>query len=121
LKYLSPSLIANYRGNLVRELINKTGRNRTSAKANRYLALLSHACTIVIKEWQWMAVNPLVQISKPREAQVRTRFLSYEERERIFSVCKSSKSTHFFAIVILALSTGIRRGEILGLNWRMLI
>jgi hypothetical protein len=41
-----------------------------------------------LKEWQWMAVNPVVQISKPREAQGRARFLSDEERERLFAVCK---------------------------------
>jgi integrase len=69
------------------------------------------------KEWQWMAVNPVLQISKPREAQGRTRFLSDEERERLFAVCKSSESTHLFTIVTLALSTGMRRGEILGLSW----
>jgi integrase len=64
-----------------------------------------------------MAVNPVVQISKPREAQVRTRFLSDEERERLLVVCRSSESVHLFPIVTLALSTGMRRGGILGLSW----
>jgi integrase len=64
-----------------------------------------------------MAVNPLVQISKPREAQGRSRFLSDEERERLLNVCSSSKNTHLFTLVTLALSTGMRRGEMLGLRW----
>ena len=64
-----------------------------------------------------MAVNPVVLISKPREAQGRTRFLSDEERERLLVTCKSSASVHLFPIVTLALSIGMRRGEILGLSW----
>jgi len=117
LKDLTPSLIIKFRDKLAKELSDRTGRNRTSATVNRYLALLSHACTIAIKEFQWMAINPVTQISKPREAQGRSRFLSDEERERLLAVCRSSESVHLFTIVTLALSTGMRRGEMLGLKW----
>ena len=117
LKDLTPSLIARLRDKLTKELSERTRRKRTPATVKRYLALLSHACSIAIKEWQWMAVNPVVQISKPREAQGRTRFLSDGERERLLVTCRSSKSTHLFTIVTLALSTGMRRGEMLGLRW----
>jgi len=117
LKNLAPPLVAEHRDKLIKEKSNKTGKNRAAATVNRYLGLLSHACTIAIKEWQWMAVNPVVQISKPREAQGRTRFLSDEEREKLLVVCRSSKSIHLFTIVTLALSTGMRRGEILGIKW----
>ena len=117
LKDLTPSLIASLRDKLTKELSKRTGRTRTPATVNRYLALLSHACTTAIKEWQWMAVNPVIQISKPKEAQGRTRFLNDEEREKLLVVCRSSKSTYLFTIVTLALSTGMRRGEILGLSW----
>ena len=117
LKDLTPSLIASLRDKLTKELSKRTGRKRTPATVNRYLALLSHAYTIAIKEWQWVAVNPVIQISKPREAQGRSRFLSDEERERLLNVCSSSKNTHLFTLVTLALSTGMRRGEMLGLRW----
>ena len=118
LKNLAPPLVAEHRDKLIKGKSNKTVKNRATATVNRYLGLLSHACTIAIKEWQWMAVNHLVQISnKPREAQGRTRFLSDEERERLLVVCRSSKSIHLFTIVTLALSTDMRRGEILGIKW----
>ena len=117
LKDLAPPLVAEYRDKLIKGKSNQTGRHRAAATVNRYLALLSHACTIAIKEWQWMAVNPVVQISKPKEAQGRTRFLRDEERGRLLVACRSSESVHLFPIVTLALSTGMRLGEILGLSW----
>ena len=117
LKDLTPSLIAGLKDKLTKDQSERTGRSRTSATVNRYLALLSHAFTVAVREWQWMAVNPLRQISKFKEAQGRTRFLSDEERERLLDVCSSSKNTHLFTLVTLALSTGMRRGEMLGLRW----
>ena len=117
LKDLTPALISEYRDKLAKEKSGRTGKDRTAATVNRYLALLSHACTVAVKEWQWMAVNPLVQISKPREAQGRTRFLSDEEKERLLVTCRSSESMHLYPVVVLALSSGMRRGEILGMKW----
>jgi integrase len=117
LKDLTPSLIAGLRDKLIKKVSDRTGNHRSAATVNRYLGLLSHACTIAIKEFQWMAINPVTQISKPREAQGRSRFLSDEERERLLAVCRSSESVHLFTIVTLALSTGMRRGEMLGLKW----
>ena len=69
LKDLTPSLIAGIRDKLIREVSDRTGKLRSRATVNRYLGLLSHAFTTAIKEWQWMAVNPVIQISKPKEAQ----------------------------------------------------
>ena len=54
LKDLAPPFIAEYRDKLIKEKSNQTGRNRAAAIVNRY---------------QGMAVNPVIQISKPREAQ----------------------------------------------------
>ena len=101
LKDLTPSLITQHRDSLLRQTSNRIGKKRSPATVNRYLGLLSHACTIAIKEWQWMAVNPVIQISKPKEAQGRTRFLSDKERKRLLVVCRSSQSTYMFTIVTL--------------------
>jgi len=117
LKNIYPALISTYKEKLIQEPSERTKRKRASATVNRYLALLSHAFTVAVREWQWMEINPAIQISKPKEAQGRTRFLSDEERQRLLNVCSSSKNTHLFTLVTLALSTGMRRGEMLGLRW----
>jgi len=64
-----------------------------------------------------MEINPVMQISKPKESKGRTRFLSDEEREKLLNTCRSSESVFLFVIVTLALSTGMRKGEILGMKW----
>ena len=48
-------------------------RHRSPATINRYLAALSHAFTIAIKEWQWLSDNPVLKISKPKEPRGRVR------------------------------------------------
>lgn len=84
----------------------------------RYLAALSHALTIAMKEWQWIEDSPMRRVLKPKEPRGRVRFLSDEERSRLLSECKNSESPYLYTAVVLALSTGGRRMEILGLSWR---
>src|SRR5262249_9707170 len=47
----------------------------------------------------------------------RVRFLSDEERQRLLESCKVSSNPYLYIIVVLALSTGARRGELLNLCW----
>ena len=114
---ITPSLLTEYRGKLTTETgIRK--KIRTSSTANRYCAALSHCFTIAVKEWEWMQENPMLKISKLKEPRGRTRFLDDEERERLLRVCSESQSPFLYLLVILALSTGARKMEILSLKWQ---
>jgi integrase len=57
------------------------------------------------------------KVSKPKEPRGRVRFLSDEERQCLLDACKVSRSAYLYTIVVLALSTGARRGELLSLHW----
>jgi len=46
----------------------------------------------------------------------RTRFVSDDERKRLLDACKASDNPHLYPVVIFALSTGVHKGEILGLT-----
>jgi integrase len=46
------------------------------------------------------------------------RFLDDEERERLLEACKFSTSPYLHILVVLALSTGARHGELIKLRWR---
>jgi integrase len=52
-----------------------------------------------------------------REAQGRLRYLTEEERVRLLAACEKSRNKDLFGVVTVALETGMRRGEILGLTW----
>lgn len=82
----------------------------------RYLAALSHALTVAVKEWGWLDDNPMRKVSKPREPRGRVRFLSPDERARLLKACETGPEW-MMPLVLLALSTGARQGELFKLRW----
>lgn len=98
---------------------NREGTGALSpATINRYLAALSHAFTIAVKEWGWLEDSPMRRVTKGKESRGRVRFLSDDERARLLAACKASSNAALYPVVVLALSTGMRQGEIMGLYWR---
>jgi len=101
------------------EIVNSDKKPKISpSRVNRYMAALSHAFTIAINEWEWLDHNPMSKISKLKEPRGRTRYLEDDERARLLDACKNSECKHLYLIVILAISTGARRMEILSLRWK---
>ncbi len=96
---------------------SKRGKQRSPATVARYMAALSHAFTVAAKEWQWIDDNPFRNVTKPREPRGRLRFLEREEIERLLSACEQSDNRYLATIYIIAVSTGMRKGEILSLTW----
>jgi integrase len=113
---ITPALIAQHRDSLLNTLTYK-GTKRSPSTVIRYLSALSHAFTIAVNEWGWMDDNPLRKVTKPKSPQGRVRFLDDDERRRLLDVCKASKSKHLYTVVVLAISTGMRQGEIMTLRW----
>src|SRR5262249_21927858 len=79
------------------------GENST---VRRYLAVLSHAFTVAVQEWEWLNGSPFHKVSKPKEPRGRVRFLSEDERERLLEACRQSRNKYLHIVVVLALSTG---------------
>jgi integrase len=113
---VSPSLIAQCRNDLL-GTTTRRGSKMANATVVRYMATLSHAFTIAIKDWQWVDDSPLRKVSKPKEPRGRERFLSDAERFSLLQACKASTSRFLHVVVVLALSTGMRRNEIMSLRW----
>ena len=113
---ITPSLIAEYRDKLAGgETV--LGTQRSPATVNRYLAALSHVLTIAVTEWEWLDDSPMRKVRKPTESRGRVRFLTDDERPRLLKACKESGNSYLYPVVVLALSTGMRQGEIMGLSW----
>ena len=114
--HISPSVISDCKEQLLKEKTPQ-GTFRSQSTANRYLATLSGAFSIAVREWNWLKENPVSKISRYKEGRSRERFLSREEIERLLSACKKSKSSHLYPVALFAVCSGARKGEILGLTW----
>ncbi len=114
---VTPALISEKRDQLLQ---GTTRRNtqRSPSTVVRYLAVLSHAFTVAVQEWGWIDDSPLRKVRKPKEARGRVRFLNDKERAALLEACKESESKLLYPIVVLALSTGMRRTEICTLTWQ---
>lgn len=113
---VTPALIAEQRDVLLKG-ITRRGIQRSPATVVRYMAALSHALSIAVNEWGWLDDSPMRKVKKPREPAGRVRFLSDDERLRLLKACKASAYKDLYLIVVLALSSGMRQGEIMGLKW----
>ena len=117
LSEITPALIAEQREKLSQGITPRS-KLRTPATVNRYLAILSHLFNIAVREWGWTEENPLTKVTKMKEPRGRVRFLSDDERERLLKAAKESDNAYLYLIIVLCLSTGARKMEILGLSWK---
>ena len=65
------------------------------------------------KRWHGVVDNPAAYLSLAKERNERARFLDKDEIQRLVEVA----APHLRPIIIMALHTGMRRGEIFGLRW----
>ena len=107
-----PAILASARDDLM------TKEDLSPATTNRYLAALSKAFTNAVQEWHWLRDNPLRNIGKAEEPRGRVRYLSDDERGRLLEECKKSDYKPLYLMVLFAITTGMRRGELLGLRWQ---
>ena len=90
------------------------------ASINRYAAALSAVFTWAIKRrvaprgWD----NPCHRPERRPENNEVVRFLSDQERKDLLQECRASKWPKLYLLVMLALTTGARRGELERLRWR---
>ncbi|MCP3959301.1 MAG: site-specific integrase [bacterium] len=117
LAILTPARIVEARNQLS---AGKTisGRPAGPATVNRFLAILSKALSMAAKEWFWIDDNPCRLVPRPREPRGRVRFLTEDERLRLLAACEASEERRLYPLVLLALATGARQGEMMTLCWR---
>jgi integrase len=116
LQTISSDLIAQYRQELAEGCTSKKTK-RSPSTVNRYLATLSTVMTYAVRECGWVSENPCLCVTKFQESKGRDRIASPDECGRLLKACKSSRNEHLALIVQLAITTGMRQGEILGLTW----
>jgi len=114
---LTPDVIAKARDKLKDTPKQRGGGTRSAADVNRTLAALSSACSFAVKELGWLERNPMERVTKGSENKGRVRFLSDDELPAFLKACRESENQHLYLAVVLALTTGGRQSEVMGLRW----
>ena len=71
-----------------------------------------------MNEWGLMlSANPVDRVKMPPSSPARNRRLEDGEFEQLEEAAKQTKNPHIWPIIVFAIETGMRRGEILGLRW----
>jgi integrase len=84
------------------------------ATVNRELAILSKIFSLAV-EYEVLSYNPCQKVKPLRADNQRIRYLSEDEEKRLLEDLKNNELLK--NIIIFAVNTGMRRGEIFNLTW----
>lgn len=111
---VSPLLIEKFKKER-RESVTRRGTLRSAASVNHELGLLSRIFNLAI-DYGVADTNPCKKVRKLQLNNKRIRYLSDEEEPRLLSVLTGPRA-HLRSMVIVAIGTGMRRGDQLNLGW----
>ncbi len=99
----------------------KSGKERSIAAVNRELEVL-RAMLRYARNEGWIEFSPFERastplISKADEAK-RDRILSHDEERLLLATCDNPVRQHLRPLIIAAVDTGMRKGELLSLTWK---
>lgn len=101
----------------VNRIKRELARTRAASTVNHYLGALSAVFEVAIRELGWCETNPVRRVSRMSPPKKRVRFLSEDERDDLMRACRESPEARLLGLVLCALSSGARQGELLALQW----
>ena len=109
LTLLTTADLASYRDARLKEV--------AAATVIRELNTISHALDTAARDWGIHCSNPCKLVRRPTPARGRTRRLRGDEEQRLLAATERGRNTYLRPLIILALETGMRRGELLSMQW----
>ena len=106
---ITSEVVSKYCDGRLREVSNNTVRLELA-----FISVVFEQCA---KEWSYKVVNPVKQIRIPKPGKPRQRRLRPGEEEALLAACAASSATYLHSLVVLAIETGMRFGELLSITW----
>ncbi|WP_018260692.1 site-specific integrase [Methylobacterium sp. WSM2598] len=110
LALLSTADLASYRDERLKKV--------APATVIRELNTISHAIDTARREWGiHLAQNPAKLVRRPALPRGRTRRLEGNEEQILLAAADAGRVRYLRPLIVLAIETGMRRGELLSLRW----
>jgi integrase len=110
--FFGASKIADIRRVDVQHYITQRSSEVAPGSIVKELNVLKHLLSLAV-QWELIPVNPAHGVKPPRVPAGRVRYLQPTELRSVLAACPEWVRP----IILLAVTTGMRRGEILGLRW----
>ncbi|MCT2535693.1 site-specific integrase [Aquibacillus koreensis] len=114
LDQIKPIHIVNWLDDLKRT--DKT-ENQLSSSTKKYVYRVMRNIMERATEWQLISSNSLVNVKKPKEDKREVNVYTNKEIEELFEHAQN-QPLYWRVFTSLALAAGLRRGELLGLEWK---
>lgn len=94
------------------------------ATVRKEMTILRSVLEMARRDWHWIRINPIVDVRKPPSPPPRKRLMQPEEQRRILMALGyvegepiNTLSKQVAVVLLLALETAMRAGELLSLEW----
>ena len=107
---LTPSMLVKFRDE----------RLKDGSVATRHDLIIIQTClNTAMLEWDLhLTENPLKRVRKPSPSKPRERRLEQGELEKLETGCSATSNPYLWPMIVLAIETGMRKSELLGLTWQ---
>lgn len=113
-KYFGNRTIANISTDDVQKFYNKRLQETSPSTANRHFTTLRAVINKAIKLKLYKGENPCNGVDKEKENPARTEYLTTEEIRDVLTFAPERSKN----LIALAIGTGMRRGELMRLDWK---
>ena len=100
----------------ITKVLSHLSDTKSNATVNRFKAAISVVFNYACRQYN-LTSNPVGLIPSKPEDNHRVRYLSTLERKSLLLACSKANWPKLYLLVLMAITTGARRGELLSLRW----
>jgi len=112
--YLGNIKLKDLRPDQVQSLYTRKLKDGKSVRTVRLIHSIFRSALNQAVSWGLLLRNPVVDVKPPKQQKKEMKYLN-EEQVKI--LLDAVKGTRYYALYYLAVTTGLRQGELLGLRW----
>ena len=123
MKTISPAVIQQFVNHIAETKLPRTGKPPAKHTVEIILTVVKEALKRAVYPYQIIKENPAIYVDMPKYAPTPAttrqdlKIITYDQYEQLLAACPPADPYHM--PLVIAFNTGMRRGEVLGLEWDM--